>query len=432
VRVDFGQTKFPNKKTNQRAPVVLDLDRTINGHILIAGASGTGKTHQIRRILREMSAQDPEVRFHVLDVHGDIDVQGASTCRFSETSNYGVNPLKVDADRDMGGVRKRTRAFMSSLTRTANKLGSKQEAALYNLMIDLYEDHGFLVDRPETWALDVDPRAAPRAAKRQPTLEDLRVFAEGRLQQMATGAGALAVAKLDELNRKVRSLQRKQDKADDSDALAVQKLRAECIDLYREYVEAVETGREMATYVRYSGRDVLQSVYERIRNLESSGVFRPRRPDFDRSCPVWRYEISSLSREEQVLFVEFVAQELFQAARRQGHVGRPRHWIVLDEAHAFVNDDADHILNVIIKEARKYGLGLILASQSLGHFPDDILANSASKVLLGIDEMFHQTTARKLAIEQKRLGFIVPRRTALVQFKRGGDTSNRYIDVDLP
>ena len=54
VRVDFGQTKFPNKKTNQRAPVVLDLDRTINGHILIAGASGTGKTHQIRRILREM------------------------------------------------------------------------------------------------------------------------------------------------------------------------------------------------------------------------------------------------------------------------------------------------------------------------------------------------------------------------------------------
>ena len=432
MKVDFGLSKFENKRTQKRDPVTLDLSRTINGHMMLAGASGTGKTYQLRRIMSEIARQDPEIRFHVLDIHGDLEVPGASSCKFSETSPFGVNPLKIDSDPHMGGVRKRARGFIASLNRSGRTLGSKQEATLYDLLVDLYAAFGFQVDDPSTWKIDVDPRQRAKSAKRQPTLGDLRAFAERRLMEMTTGAGSQALDALDGLNRKVRALQRKGDMGGEAETQEIARLRSECIDLYREYVEGIATGEEISQFIRHAGRDVLQSVYERVSNLESSGVFRPRRPDFDTNASVFRYDISAISREEQVLFVEFVAQELFFNARRRGQTDRPRHFIVLDESHAFVSQDPDHVLNSIIRESRKFGLGLILASQSLGDFPDDIIANTAAKVILGVDEMFHAPTARKLAIEQKRLTWIVPRKTALVQFKRAGDTSNRYIETELP
>ena len=432
MRVNFGLTKFANKKTNQRENVILDTSRTINGHILLAGASGTGKTHQLRRIISEMSGQEPGIRFHILDVHGDLDTGGASSCMFSESTPYGINPLRVDADPHMGGVRKRARGFISSLSRTSTKLGSKQEAALYNLLNELYEQHGFFADDPASWRVDRDVRTQPNGPKRHPTISDLRALAEWQLKQLATGAGSDALKRLDELSRKVRQFHKRLDKVDDADTAQLDKARTDCIDLYRQFVESIQTGDELLQFIRYSGRDVLQSVYERIRNLESSGVFRPHKPDFDPQASVWRYDISALSRDEQILFVEFVTQEMFAGARRKGHTERPRDFVVIDEAHAFVSDDPDHVLNVVIKEARKFGLGLILASQSLGHFPDDIIANTAVKTILGLDEMFHAQTARKLSIDQKRFTWIVPRKTALVQIKKAGDTSNRYIDVELP
>ncbi|MBK1666696.1 hypothetical protein CKO28_01380 [Rhodovibrio sodomensis] len=431
VRVDFGQTKFANKKTNQKDRVVLDTTKTINGHILIAGASGTGKTHQLRRVIDAMSKQPPHPRFHIIDVHGDLDIPGASSCKFSESSPYGVNPLKVDPDPHSGGVRKRARSFIASLNRTTSKLGTKQESALYHLLTDLYEANGFYLDKPESWDVKTDLRRNPRHPKKQPTLGDLKTFAEWRLAQMTTGAGSKALSKLDELNRKVRQLHRKSDKGDDSEQKQVEKLRAEAADLYREYVMAVETGRELPQYLTYAGRDVMQSVFERISNLESSGIFRPRKPDFDLNAPVRRYDISALSRDEQILFIDFLASEMFQAARRKGQAAHPRDFIVIDESHAFVSAEPDHILNVIIRESRKFGIGLILASQSLSDFPDDIIANTSTKVILGLDEMFHASTARKLAIDPKRFGWVYPRRTALIQIKRAGDTSNRYLDVEL-
>lgn len=49
---------------------------------------------------------------------------------------------------------------------------------------------------------------------------------------------------------------------------------------------------------------------------------------------------------------------------------------------------ADNIINIISKEARKFGLGLICASQSPTHFSEDFISNVGTKIILGLDQMF--------------------------------------------
>ena len=432
VRVTLGVSKFPDKFGN-KTPLVWDSDKVINGHIMIVGASGTGKTHTLRRLTGEMIRQNPSSRFHVLDVHGDIEIEGMSRVRFSETTEYGLNPLKVTDDPDFGGVRKRIRNFIAMINRTSRGLGTKQEATLINIMMDLYQANGFWADDPRTWALEFDPRPGKRYGKRQPNVADLKRFADWKLKQMIIGTGATAVAKLELLNRKFRALDRGNTKVIGGEDVQLGRLKDECKQVYNEYIEAIESGREMDDLIKYNSRDVMQSVYERILNLESSGIFKSLPAPFLPSSSVWNYDIRSLSRDEQQMFVEILLEDIFFDAKRRGERRAPDTFIVIDEAHKFVSEDETHIMNIIAKEARKFGVGLILASQSLNHFPDDVIANTSTKLILGIDEMYHDVSARKLRIEPKRFGFIKPQISAIAAVKTKGDsTRNSYVDIDLP
>mgnify|MGYP002716727916 CR=1 FL=1 len=432
VRVLLGHAQFADKN-GHKPPLVWDADNVINGHIMVVGASGTGKTHTLRRLMNEMVAQNPATRFHVIDVHGDIEVDGMSRVRFSETTPYGLNPLKVNDDPDFGGVRKRTRNFIAMINRTSRGLGTKQEATLINIMEDLYHANGFLKDNPKTWSLNFDPRPARRYGKRQPTVEDLKRFADWKLKQMIMGTGATAVAKLELLNRKFRALDRANAKAMRDEEIDLTRLKDECKIVYAEYIDAIQSGRELDDLIKYNSRDVMQSVYERIVNLESSGIFKNQLPPFDAGRPVWNYDIRSLNRDEQQMFVEILLEDIFFDAKRRGERTSPDTFVVIDEAHKFVSEDEGHIMNIIAKEARKFGVGLILASQSLNHFPEDVIANTSTKLILGIDEMYHDVSARKLRIEPKKFGYIKPQISAIAAVKSKGDsTANRYIDIMLP
>lgn len=433
VKVLLGTPKFEDKR-GARTPVYWDTSRSINAHAIVSGSSGTGKTHRLRYLINEMARQNPGARFLVIDVHGDIVIPGASRVRFSETTNWGLNPLKINADPEYGGVRKRVRNFIATLQRTSRVLGSKQEATLIALLNDLYVANGFYPDRPESWSVahDTRPSSSRRYQKRQPNMTDLKRFSEFRLRQMTIGTGSAAVAKLEELNRKFRSLDRANTKGGGQEDSRLARLKQDCKELYAKYIDSIETGREIEDVIKYNSREVMQSVYERIVNMESSGVFKDSSPPFDPSAAVWNYDIATLSTDEQKIFVDVLLEDIFSAAKERGEQPSPDTFVIIDEAHKFVSDDDGHIVNVIAKEARKFGLGLILASQSLSDFPDDIIANSATKIILGIDEMFHDAVSRKLRIKPERLGWIVAQKTALVLVKNAGDMSNRYQEVFLP
>ena len=137
------------------------------------------------------------------------------------------------------------------------------------------------------------------------------------------------------------------------------------------------------------------------------------------------------------MFVEFRLQELFFAAMEKGAVRREqegllRDIMIIDEAHLFFRDDQNNILNTIAKEGRKFGLGLICASQSPTHFSEDFFSNVATKVVLGVDQMYWDNLVRKIKIEVKVLQYIKPFHVIGVQMSNKGETRSRFTMVRVP
>lgn len=485
-------------KAGEKVDITWRENEVVNPHILVVGMSGAGKTHNLRRMAKQIEeTADEPVRIHVFDVHGDIEIPGASTVMFSEQTSYGLNPLTINPDPHYGGVRKRIQSFLSILNRS-RALGAKQENVIRNLLTDLYGAHGFRLNNPETWYvnpheseieavdgrlyLDVpfsekdDARAmgavwdggdrkgwwinaedyegaitrwAPRrTGRRQPTMNDLLNHARIVQKRVFMGANQQAVIALEAFQRAAKTYQRRMvdalktegrnhnnadgSKIDPEAARVMEKAGTKAIEAYTEYIGAVKTGAELDNYMRYDSAEVLKSVVDRLENLNSIGIFRSHLPPFDPDCPTWRYHIKALSMEERKLFVLFRLQELFLNAVQRGETKRIHDVVILDEAHAFCDDDEENIINTIAREARKFGLALIAASQAPNHFTEDFLTSVGTKVVLAIDEMFWDGAARKLRLEVKALEWIKPRQTCAVQVKATSESKNAWRWVVLP
>jgi len=83
----------------------------------------------------------------------------------------------------------------------------------------------------------------------------------------------------------------------------------------------------------------------------------------------------------------------------------------------------------MVKELRKFGVGMVLAGQSFEHFSDDLLMSASVKLVLGCPEMFLDQTRRRLGlpmVEQdgrkvNPLGAIHPRQTAFAGVALAGE-----------
>lgn len=434
IHLGYDSSTFRNPPLKK---VVWDTQRLINGHVLIVGKSGTGKTHTLKNMISQLSQQSGgKLRVHVMDVHGDIELDGASTVKFSESTPYGFNPLTINPDPDFGGVRKRVQSFMAALSRTQFRLGSKQEAALRNILIDLYAANGFSESDPRTWK--IDPNNNPMRRK-QPAMEDAVRFANAKLRGMFLGTSTKTITALEKLYRKQIQLQsraKQQNKtfnAEDKEALEkdIKKLSDDAINLFQEHIDHMQTGRELDDLIKYDSKDVMKSVVDRLENLHNIGIFRSQRPPFDPKAPIWRYDIKALATDEKRLFVSFMLEAIFLRAAQRGVQTDLVEIVILDEAHLFLTDEGDNPANVIAKEARKFGLGLFAASQSPTHFSDDFISNVGTKIVLGIDQLFWNGTVQKLKIAQNALEWIIPHQKMIVQMSNKAENKNAPIWVSL-
>jgi len=137
------------------------------------------------------------------------------------------------------------------------------------------------------------------------------------------------------------------------------------------------------------------------------------------------------------MFVEFRLQEIFSSSLERGPVRREeegllRDIMIIDEAHLFFRDDENNILNTIAKEGRKFGLGLVCASQSPAHFSEDFFSNVATKVVLGVDPMYWDNLIRKMKIESKQMQYIKPFHVIGVQMNNKGEMRSRFTMVRVP
>ena len=87
MKIELGHDDYLLSK-NQTSPVYCDFDALVNAHMLIMGKTGMGKTTFLRRAIQQMVRTTPTPRIHIMDVHGDIELTGASSVRFSESTEY--------------------------------------------------------------------------------------------------------------------------------------------------------------------------------------------------------------------------------------------------------------------------------------------------------------------------------------------------------
>ena len=417
MRVPFGNAAHSIKKENPE-PVVWDENSAINGHMFLAGSTGTGKTYRIKSIVSNLinSAQIP-IRIHIFDVHDDIDIPGESEVLFSENSEYGLNPLVIDPNPHFGGVRKKIQSFIRTINKTTRKLGDRQESVLRSLLIDLYSANGFYIDNPASWR--IDDGVQRKYKKRYPTLEDLHRFASHKYKEMFLGTNSKTCKAIEAVNKEAqkRAKLAREIESGNADKEDIEKLKDEAINTFTEYMTLLDTGKELESLLKYDNRQTVKSVVDRIENLKSSGIFRNQYPPFSRDRQVWRYRLKALDLDERKMFVLFRMQEIFEQAVRRGPRNNIDQFVVLDESHIYMDDDESNIVNTYGKEIRKFGVGLICASQSFTHCTDDFLSNVSCKIILGIDELYWDKTVRNMKVELKSLKWIKPRSSCLVHLK---------------
>lgn len=493
--INWGLDYF-ELRNGRRTPVSLATARAINGHVLIVGASGVGKSWTIRSMTTQAAKSNPNIRIHVMDVHGDLNIPGASMVKFSEASEAGINPFIVNPDVEYGGVRRCINTFIRVVEQATGSLGVQQVNIIRDLLTDVYHNFGFDIKDSSTWSLNAyesrlisggadnrlylevplpekDEAKALGArwdgdkrlwwihthkyegglkkwrpaykARTYPTLTDLIEYTESVYRQRFLGSDQKGIKALETVNKLAQALQKKmlQQARDETYSGTTAEMTEEfeqakekLKDAFNTYVDNIRTGKELDGLLKYRSPDTLQSALVRMKNLDATGVFKPHEPNFDRNAPIWRYHMKALlSAEEKKMLVLFKLQEIFNRAVQRGEQDDVVEVIVLDELGTYTSsadkDGGDGIIGVIAREARKFGLALWAATQTLSNIPEDLMTSVATKVVLGIDEKFWPGAVTSLNIEKKLLSWIQPQVTIGVQMKEKRALKNRWWWVQL-
>lgn len=448
--VPFGVDAALLQDKKVREVVYWHPESVTNHHLGIAGGSGTGKTYWLKKLIAQLP-QDVEVE--IFDWHGDIELDGedVTTCRFSTSTKYGYNPLILNTDPEHGGVRRGVQDVIDAMNSTSVKLGPKQEFCLRNLLLDTYAKRGIVENQPDSWKKRIANRAEIERMKASgdqagiysvyPTIEDVQELGMTKLKALYLGAtddedGGRAVEALTEMGRATAKLAAAKRRlmmlanVKDADLELVDKLesardvaRAKSLEAFDKFIHRMATGREFEDHVRYQSKDTIQSVLYRLDNLVHTGIFDQNPPPFGISR-IRRYflrPLAATSKDELTMFIRFRLRAIIREMMQDGHVdGRLRRVIVLDEAKQFADDNPENPLNVIACEMRKFGLGLWLSSQSVGHYPIDFTKNAATIVQHAISPSDYDGTSRVLGIDKKALNWLRPQESAIVRMTEKG------------
>jgi DNA helicase HerA-like ATPase len=437
----FGLNEYLYRQKHIHQPIVINTQELINGHLLLAGMSGTGKSYQAQRLLTNAIKQNLEV--DIFDVHNELDQSETDSALYSESTQLGFNLLSVSPDPHSGGVRRRITEIINMVNATSRKLGFKQETALRNLLNDVYRINGCNAYEANTWRKKeitgairnnlIEQRDYQGLRQYYPVMDDLLSFAERKLTSLYLGTNIKAVLALEEVNHLAKQLNRARQKHDKStqDAqtekvldIAKSKVKA----AFEAYVDHIESGNEISDVMKYNSKEVLQSVLERLNILNAAGIFHPNPPAFGDAngrC----HQIKHLSDDEQSMFVSMRLESIFRQCRDSGVKSDIQHIVFVDEAHKFISEDSDNIINIIAKEGRKFGLGLWCASQSPTHFSEDFLTNCGTTILLGLHSSYWDMACRKLRIEPSVLKFIRPQQVAAIKLQLKGSMDSKFQNV---
>jgi hypothetical protein len=296
--------------------------RESNGMLLIQGASGSGKTQALIRVGSDIVHHAYPVL--VLDFHGDVQFPGLNSYALSAGDNgwVGINPMAVFGDADIHANLYEQRAcLVDMLHRAIPRLSAQQRMQLQDAIAQAYWHAGFRDNDPSTWNHPA------------PCFRDVVAILQHWLHHPA--------------KKPVR-----------------QSLNG-CIAAIRSQFD--------------------HPVFSKRDTFDSETLLR------------WNVRVDfSQIQSDSVRFIaaQALLRQVFQSLQRQGPIAtdapdheRFRLFVLIDEAKLITQGSGDvearsNILNVIATEGRKFGMGLILASQMSGHFGQEITANASARLIM--------------------------------------------------
>ncbi len=294
----------------------------VNGFFLILGASGSGKTETLKSVSQQI--YDQGIPIVVLDFHGDIVLDNIESTIISDGINSfcGINPLQIiSSDAENFGLTEQRRHLLSMFMRAIDTLSPKQSVFLEDAIAEAYKRQNILDNDYRTWS------------NTPPTMKSV-------------------------------------------------------LSILNEWLDLDTMSKHKST---------ISSCIFSIRALFGHPIFsREEYLDVHKVVKFGhRLDLSKINPSYQFIVAETLLTAIFKILRCQGVIPvttsndneRYRLFIVIDEVKILTtgrgNPNNHHdILNVLVTEARKYGIGIILASQIASHLSHEVHANIATKLVL--------------------------------------------------
>jgi hypothetical protein len=310
------------EEVNTKQPIAWAPGKQSNGFFLVLGASGSGKTETLKVLGKGIA--DYGVPVLVLDFHGDVVFPGLKSILLSSgtASTSGINPMELDSQSaDETGLYDQRNVIRSMIKNAVPALGHRQGAILRDAIEEAYTTAGFSDSDPETW------RNAP------PTFADVQ---------------AILTAWAEDDSKK-------------SQRASIEG----CLAAVQEIFE--------------------HPIFQRTEHVTVEEILRGN----------VRLDLSKLTEDVRYITAETLLRKIFRVLRLMGPIPvqpaddrqRFRLFVVIDEAKILSTgggdpDSPERILNQLFTEARKFGLGMVLASQMSDHFGSEVKANAASWLVL--------------------------------------------------
>ncbi len=130
----------------------------------------------------------------------------------------------------------------------------------------------------------------------------------------------------------------------------------------------------------------IRNLQVRLQPLFESGIFQQGRANYSFDDLLKKTTVILLTTGIKDLMVaasRFVLEKVYSAMLIKGISKYLRVVVCVDEAHKLCNDPK---ITDLAKEARKYGLGLLLSSQETRDFHQSIFANAGTQIVLALEE----------------------------------------------
>ena len=306
--------------------------RLNNGHMIILGGSGAGKTETIRCIAAELAAQAMPVV--LIDFHGDMAASTGNirSYKIREGGEYYFNPLELDPAIDEITPLRATSDFVDAISINFPTLGIQQRRKIKNIIKDCYRMSG-ITGNTGTWTRVLD---------------------------------------FDDIESEIMSCE------------------DEAIPAYLE---------DIFDYKLFSGEEKIS-----LPTILSGGITH--------------INLNALPENLRYLFADLFLRRIYYTLQATGEIPRGagderekfRLFVIVDEAKLLVSQKSSSktaikaVLNKYATEMRKFGVSLILASQLIAHFNEEILANIAVKFCMRAENKKQaQENAKFFEVSEKDL-----------------------------